>query len=122
MSILDRLATQTDELENYNNKITNLMSNFDLEKSIYDQTDLAYKGAKQLSGQVFNQQQVENISMAVPAIYGVAKGAYARYKAGKEIPAYVPGEAYPFHIFDWEMPEEDTGGGYFPQKKAKIPT
>ena len=51
-----------------------------------------------------------------------------RYRAGKEIPAYKPDEDYPYHIFDWEMPQEGVqlqlsgSGGYFPQKQAKIPT
>jgi len=85
MSLLEALQNQSSELDNYENRITNAMSNFDIEDQIYKQSDLAFKQGKQLANQVFSGQQLENLSLAVPAVYGITKGAYTRYKAGKPL-------------------------------------
>ena len=58
MSLLEALQSQSDELSNYENKISNAMSNFDIENQIYQQTDLAFKQGKALANQVFSGQQL----------------------------------------------------------------
>ncbi len=85
MSILNALQNQASALDDYENRISNGMNNFALEKQIYDQSDLAFKQGKALANQVFTQGQLENLSLAVPAVYGLTKGAYTRYKSGKPI-------------------------------------
>ncbi len=85
MSLLAALQNQANALDDYENRINNGMNNFDLEKQMYNNTDLAFKQGKALANQVFTQGQLENLSLAVPAVYGLTKGAYARYKSGKPI-------------------------------------
>ncbi len=85
MSLLDALNQQANALDDYESRYNNAMNNFDVEKQIYKQTDLAYKQGKQLANQVFTGQQLENLNLAVPAVYELTKGAYGRYRAGKSI-------------------------------------
>ena len=85
MSLLNALQNQANALDDYEGRISNAMSNFNLEKQMYENTDLAFKQGKALANQVFTQGQLENLSLAVPAVYGLTKGAYSRYKAGKPI-------------------------------------
>ncbi len=85
MSLLDALNQQANALDDYESRYNNAMNNFDVEKQIYKQTDLAYKQGKQLANQVFTGQQLENLNLAVPAIYELSRGAYSRYRAGKSI-------------------------------------
>lgn len=85
MSILDQLQGQASALDDYQNKYDNAMNSFNLEKQMSDASDLAFTQAKKLSSQVFNQQQLENLALAVPAVYGLTKSAYTRYKSGKPI-------------------------------------
>jgi len=110
MSVLDRLQGQANALDDYNNKITNLMSNYDVEKGIWEQSDVAYKGSKAIANQLFSQQQIENLSLTAPAVYNLTKGAFQRYKAGKSI---VPG---PNEIFEGI---KSFGKGRFERGAAK---
>ena len=85
MSLLNALQQQANALDDYENRYNNAMNNFDVEKQIYKQTDIAYKQGKQLANQIFTGQQLENLNLAVPAVYELTKGAYGRYRAGKSI-------------------------------------
>lgn len=85
MSIIDRLNAQTNALDSYQNRVSGLLSNFDLEKGIFEQTEVAEKGAKALGEQIFNQQQLEGAVLAAPLVAHGGKYVYSRYKSGKSI-------------------------------------